>query len=92
MNSAHRAVATPDIKASFSRGSPGHEGLHHAQGGLQLAQGAHLHTGDGIVAGKGIGGVGEGHSLAFAILGNGAVDGGFGEAIYSVVAAEHSFK
>ena len=83
-NAGHKGVVQP--------GSPGHEGLHHAQGGLQLAQGAHLHTGDGIVAGKGIGSVGEGHSLAFAILGNGAVDGGFGEAIYSVVAAEHSFK
>jgi len=83
-HAGHKGVVQP--------GGPGHEGLHHAQSGLQLAQGAHLHAGDGIVAGQGIGGVGEGHSLAFAILGNGAVDGGFSEAVYSVVAAEHSFK
>ena len=83
-HAGHKGVVQP--------GGTGHEGLYHAQSGLQLAQGVYLHAGDGIIAGQGIGGVGEGHSLAFAILGNGTINGGFGEAVYSVVAAEHSFK
>ena len=71
---------------------PGHEGLHHTQSGLQFAQGAHLHAGDGVVAGQAVGGVGEGHGLRLAVLGNGIVNGGFSEAVYGIVAAENSFK
>ena len=70
----------------------GHQGLDHAQSLFQLAQGLDLHTGDAVVAGQGISSAGEGHGLALTVLCDGVVDGCFGQAVDSIVAAENSFK
>ena len=66
---------------------PGHQGLHHTQSLLQLAQGLNLHT-----AGKAVGGAGEGNGLALTVLCNGVVDCGLGQAVNRIVAAKNSFK
>lgn len=92
MNSAHSAVATPDMKASFRRGLRVMSVLTTPESLLQLAEGADLRAGDGVVAGQGVGSVGEGHGLAFAVLGDGIVNGGLGQAVNGIVAAEYTFK
>ena len=73
-------------------GIAGHERLDDAESLLQLAEGADLRAGDGVVAGQGVGSVGEGHGLAFAVLGDGIVNGGLGQAVNGIVAAEYTFK
>ena len=73
-------------------GVAGHERLDDAESLLQLAEGADLRAGDGVVAGQGVGSVGEGHGLAFAVLGDGIVNGGLGQAVNGIVAAEYTFK
>ena len=83
-HAGHKGVVEPVV--------PGHQALHNSQSGLQLTQRRDLGAGDGVVAGQRVSSVGEGHGLALAVLGNGIVNGSFGEAVNGVVAAKYSFK
>ena len=71
---------------------PSHLGLDGSHSGLHLAQGGDLFAGNCVVAGQAVGGVGEGHGLALAVLGDGFVNGGYGTVVVVVVTAENSFK
>ena len=83
-DAGHKGIVEPVL--------PGHQGLYHTQGLLQLAQGLNLHTGHAVVAGKAVGGAGEGNGMVFAVLCNGALDCGLGQAVNRIVAAKNSFK
>ena len=88
-NSAHRAVAIPVKKASWSRGH------HPGQGGqrcLEFAQGGDFVAGDGIEAGKTVGCVGETDSLIGTVLGYRLGDGIPRQLIDGVAALEYSVK
>ena len=70
----------------------GHLGLDGSHGGLHLAQGGDLFAGHCVVAGQAVSGVGEGHAFALAVLGDGAINGGYGTVVIVVVTAKNSVK
>ncbi len=70
----------------------GQLGLQGAQGGLHLTQVGNFFAGDGVIAGQGVGGVGEGHGLALAIGGDGLLNRSGGAGVIIVAAAENSVK
>ena len=60
--------------------------------GIHFAKGGNLFAGDGVVAGKGIGSIGEGHCCAFAKGSDGVINGGDGTCVVVLTAAEYSVK
>ena len=71
---------------------PGHLGLDGGHGGFHFAQVGDLLAGHCVVAGQAVSGVGEGHALALAVLGDGVINGGDGTVVVVVVTAKNSVK
>ena len=58
----------------------GDQALEHTHTGRQIAQGLYLHAGSGINGWEAVGSIRESNFLVCAILGDGFVDGAFGQA------------
>ena len=62
------------------------------EGIVQPVVGGDLFAGHCVVAGQAVSGVGEGHAFALAVLGDGAINGGYGTVVIVVVTAKNSVK
>lgn len=71
---------------------PGHHGFQGAESLLHLGQGGDLLAGDGVVAGQGVGGVGQGYGLLGTVLGGGSGHGLLRQAQNGVAAGKYSIK